>query len=100
MDFVFREGTISVKKDDPRVIGTGTDFTSDDEDREVLIALRTYRIAGVDEAAQELRLREPYAGNDEQGIGVAIGIKYVGEPWVVQVPTTLVYLGSRQLISE
>lgn len=94
VDFEFRPGTISVKKDSTLVAGTGTDFTADDKDREILIALRYYRIAEVDEEAQEIRLREPYAGEDQEAIGFAIGVKDVGEPWLVQVPTTLVHLRS------
>lgn len=99
-DFEFRAGTIGVRKDSDRVAGTGTDFRADDKDREILIALDYYRIAEVDEAAQEIRLREPYRRANQDGIGFAVGVKFVGEPWVVQVPTTLVHLtNSADLIS-
>jgi hypothetical protein len=99
-DFEFRPGTIAVQKDSPIVEGTGTDFRADDQDREILIALNYYRIAEVDEAAQRILLREPYAGNDQSGIGFAIGVKFVGEPWVVQLPTTLVLLTNADLIVQ
>lgn len=94
-DFELRPGKIAVQSGSAVVHGTGTDFTAADLDREILIALRYYRIAEVDEAAQTLRLREPYAGADAQGIGYAVGVQYVGEPWLVHVPTRLVYLSNR-----
>jgi hypothetical protein len=101
VNFEFRPGTINVEKNSELVIGEGTDFRSDDVDREILIALRYYRIAEVDEAAQKVRLRERYSGEDQSKIGFAIGVKFVGEPWLVQVPTSLVYLSSRDnIISE
>ncbi len=93
-DFEFRPGTIEVQANSTLVTGTGTDFRPDDTDREILIALKYYRIASVDETAQQIRLREPYRGSDQSGLGYAIGVKFVGEPWVVQVPTTLVHLRS------
>jgi|GEM_PF-2008105 hypothetical protein len=66
-----------------------------------MISLKYYRIAEVDEDGQRIWLREAYAGEDQEGIGFAIGVKYVGESWVVQVPTTLVHLsGNDELISE
>jgi hypothetical protein len=99
-DFEFRPGTISVHKNSPMVEGNGTDFREDDQDREILIALNYYRIAEVDVAAQKIRLREPYAGENKSDIGVAIGPKFVGEPWVVQVPTTLVLLTNADLITQ
>ncbi len=90
-DFVQRPGTISVTEDSNILIGTGTDFSKDDVDREILIHLESYRIAEF-VSATEIALREPYLGEDDTNIGVIMGIKYVGEPWVVEVPTSLVYL--------
>jgi hypothetical protein len=91
-DFEFRPGKLRVRNGDACVMGTGTDLREDDVDREILIALRYYRIAEVDVAAQTLRLSEPYGGEYDDAIGFAIGVKFVGEPWLVQVPTTLVHL--------
>ena len=91
-DFEFRPGTVSVHNGQALVTGTGTDLTEDDINREILIALRYYRIATVDAAAQTLTLSEPYGGEDDESLGFAIGVKFVGEPWLVQVPTTLVHL--------
>jgi hypothetical protein len=93
-DFEFREGTLSVTDGETLVTGTGTNFRTDDVDREILISLKSYRIAEVDEAAQQIQLREAYTGDDLDGIGFAVGVKFVGEPWVVQVPTDLVFLES------
>lgn len=91
-DFETRAGTVRVRRDDPVVRGTGTDLRDDDVDREILLDLNYYRIAAVDVAAQTLTLREPYAGDDHDATGFGIGVKFVGEPWLVQVPTTLVHL--------
>ena len=91
-DFEFRPGTLNVRNGQTLATGTGTDLREDDVDREILLALRYYRIAGVDVAAQTLRLSDPYGGEDDDAIGFAIGVKFVGEPWLVQVPTTLIHL--------
>lgn len=91
-DFTERPGTITVVKGSKKVIGDDeTDFTADDVDKEILIHLETYRIAAV-ENSQEIYLRDAYSGDDENGIGVSLGVKYVGEPWLVEVPTSLVML--------
>lgn len=96
-DFVEREGTISIAIGEKRVVGEGTDFSEDDVNREILINLESYRIAEWI-SPTEIMLREAYQGEaDVVSIGVALGVKYVGEPWVVQVPTSLVFL---QLESE
>ncbi len=91
-DFEFRPGTLRVRNGEALVTGSGTDLREDDVDREILIALRYYRIATVDVAAQTLRLNDVYGGEDDDAIGFAIGVKFVGEPWLVQVPTTLIHL--------
>jgi hypothetical protein len=93
-DFEFREGTLNVRKGQTLVSGNGTDFRADDVNREILILLKYYRIAEVDEDAQKIQLREAYTGDDRNGVGFAVGVKFVGEPWVVQVPTDLVFLES------
>jgi hypothetical protein len=91
-DFMPRKGKLLVRNGEDQVLGSGTDLIEEDIDREILIALQYYRIAEVDVAAQTLRLTEPYDGEDDDAIGFAIGVKFVGEPWLVQVPTTLVHL--------
>ena len=91
-DFEFRPGTVTVHHGSTLVAGTGTDLREDDVDREVLILLRYHRIAAVDVAAQTMRLREPFDGEDAEDVGFAVGVAFVGEPWLVQVPTTLLHL--------
>jgi|SRR5215213_1397571 len=100
-DFEFRKGKVTVRNGQTLVIGVGTDFRADDIDREILISLKYYRIAEVDEVAQHIQLRTPYSGDDLEGIGFAVGVRFVGEPWVVQVPTDLVFLeNGTELISR
>ncbi|MGK7397437.1 MAG: hypothetical protein ACNS62_22865 [Candidatus Cyclobacteriaceae bacterium M3_2C_046] len=89
-DFAERPGEITVSSNSKVVTGESTDFSEDDVDREILIHLESYRIAQVVSPA-EIRLREVYTG-ETTSLGVAVGVKYVGEPWVVQVPTSLVHL--------
>ncbi|MET0736224.1 MAG: hypothetical protein ABWY55_11375, partial [Microbacterium sp.] len=91
-DFESRPGTLRLRHDDADVQGSGTDLVGDDVDREILIQLQPYRIAEVDVAAQTLRLADPYEGEDEDAARFGVGVKFVGEPWLVQVPTTLVHL--------
>lgn len=95
-DFETREGTLAVTTGEKRVIGSGTDFTKEyDLDRELLVNLEVYRIAEV-LSATEITLREPYRGETATGLGYAIGVKFVGEPWVVEVPTSLVILSDKK----
>jgi hypothetical protein len=89
-EFIEREGTITVTNNSKVVNGENTDFTEDDVDREILLNLKSYRIAEFI-SANEIILRDPYLGEDTT-LGVSLGVKYVGEPWVVQVPTSLVHL--------
>lgn len=92
VDFEVRPGLVSVTEGQTLVIGDGTNFGVDDIDREILIARARYRIAEVDEVAQQISLRSPYPGVDQAGIGYGVGAKLVGEPWEVEIPTSLVVL--------
>src|SRR5690606_26201770 len=78
-DFVERPGTITVTKNSKQITGKDTDFTVDDVNREILINLESYRIAEVT-SENEIMLRKAYKGETDT-FGVAIGVKYVGEPW-------------------
>lgn len=94
-------GFIDVRNNNNLIVGHETDFHEDDRDREILVGLTYYRIAKVNEAKQEIELREPYAGDDKDAVGFPIGVKFVGEPCLVQVPTILLFLSRRDdLISE
>lgn len=86
-----RTGTIEVVNGANEVVGTGTDFSEQDTDREIIIALKSYRIAEVI-SETEILLREPYSGESQSELGFSIGVKFVGEPWTVTIPTNLVYL--------
>lgn len=86
-----REGTISVEKNSKIVKGKGTKFTKDDIDREIYIKSIQYRIAKVD-SSKQVALTEKYREENELDIAYAIGIKFVGVPWRIKIPTSLVYL--------
>jgi hypothetical protein len=95
--------------------GFKTSFSRDDENRELLIDGKRYRIRKVDEEKQVVTLSEPYRAEpskaapnppsddgDEESNGLPsmtreVGYwisqyKLVGEPWEVKIPTSLVYL--------
>jgi hypothetical protein len=88
-----RAGTLAVTQGSPAVTGTGTDFSPDDLDRRLTVAGRAYRIADVS-SPTSLTLSEAYRGPTRQGLRYTIGAKYIGEPWEVRVPTSLIYLQS------
>lgn len=100
-EFIERPGKIEVTKDSNIIQGKeGTDFTLDDVDREILINLKSYRIKAVDEANQLVTLNESFPDEDET-FGVSLGATYVGEPWMVTVPTSLVWLdGENNLFND
>ncbi|MDJ0592285.1 MAG: hypothetical protein QNJ72_20215, partial [Pleurocapsa sp. MO_226.B13] len=103
IDFSKREGTISVTKDNKDITGQDTKFVPDDVDREIVIRQKEdvqgkivirqkkYRIAKV-ESSTKLTLSENYTGETDNQVPYSIGLKIVGEPWEVKVPTSLVYL--------
>lgn len=91
IDFSKREGTISVTKDSKDVTGQDTKFIPDDVDREIVIKHKKYRIAKV-ESSTKLKLSENYTGETDNQVPYSIGLKLVGEPWEVKIPTSLVYL--------
>lgn len=86
------KGELSVKKDQTEVIGTGTEFTEeDDENRQIIIKGKTYRISRV-EALDRIHLKEKYEDADEDHVPYELGLKFVGEPWEIKIPTSLVWL--------
>lgn len=86
------EGTVTVQQDSPNVTGTDTAFDKDrDTDREIHIAGAKYRITTVT-SATDITLMKNYSGPSATGLSYALGVKYVGEPWEVRVPTSLVIL--------
>ncbi len=103
IDFSKREGTISVTKDSKDVTGQDTKFIPDDVDREIVIwqkqdvngkiviRQKKYRIAKV-ESSTKLTLSKNYTGETDNQVPYSIGLKIVGEPWEVKIPTSLVYL--------
>lgn len=89
--FADRKGTVAVVKGSTSVTGTGTAFANDDADREIMIAGKRYRIATVQSPTQ-LTLRNAYTGTSDPAARYAMGLKLIGEPWDVDVATSLVLL--------
>ncbi len=94
------EGTISIEHDSKIAVGNGTKLKKDDIDREIIIDLKSYRIRYIDvNDPQKITLDRKYKSDktdpDEQNLeneGFWLGAKFVGEPWLVEVPTSLVIL--------
>lgn len=84
-------GQVTVKHESDEVTGTDTRFMPDDVDREIVIDGKPYRIAEV-RSAISIRLTKEYVGSSRTRIPYALGAKFVGEPWEVTVPTSLVFL--------
>ena len=91
-DFTLGTGTISVTQNNATVTGTDTDFDLErDTDREIIIAGVRYRISRVD-SATSIELSTQYEGVTATNLTYSFGVRFVGEPWEVKVPTSLVYL--------
>jgi hypothetical protein len=85
-------GVLAVVQGSPDVDGTDTDFDPErDSDREIHIDGVKYRIASVS-SPTNISLTEPYAGANASELAYSLGVRYIGEPWEVRVPTTLVRL--------
>lgn len=84
-------GVISVTKGSADVTGKGTEFTSDDVNRRIIIAGVTYVIKTV-AGPEAITLTAPYAGDSATDLGYATGGVLVGQPWEVTMPTALVKL--------
>ena len=91
-------GTVSVMKNNPNVTGSGTAFSTDDENRRIQIAGRTYVIRTVVDE-QNIKLTTDYPGNPDTGLAYSMGGKLVGESWEVKLPTNLVKLDNSLPIS-
>lgn len=85
-------GTISVVQSSREVSGNLTVFDAErDNNREIFIHGMKYFIESVSSPTQ-LQLSRPYEGNTENDISYSFGLQYIGEPWEVRIPTSLVYL--------
>jgi hypothetical protein len=85
------EGSLSVTQGNSTVTGTDTDFDEDDVDRRITIEGQRYRIAEVT-SSTNLTLTEVYRGSTKTNARYSTGVKYVGAPWEVRIPTSLVIL--------
>ncbi len=83
--------TLSVTTNSAQITGSGTNFIDDHIDREIVIEGERYRITSVD-SPTSLNLTEGYRGDDNGSARYSIGVKFVGQPWDVRVPTSLVVL--------
>jgi hypothetical protein len=91
-------GRLSVTKDSSQVTGVDTEFTSDDENKRILIRGKTYVIKQVI-GPTEIQLTKPYQDETETGVGYSLGPKLVGEPWEVKLPTELVILDQNNTLA-
>jgi hypothetical protein len=85
------DGTLTVTQGSTSVTGSGTAFDADDEDRSITIDGERYRIDTV-ASPTDLTLRDVYRGSTRPAARYTIGAKYMGEPWEVRIPTSLVML--------
>ncbi len=93
------KGRLTVKKDDPKVIGTETEFTWNDENKRIIIKGRTYVIKQVVSPTQ-IQLTEKFIGANESDVRYSMGAKLVGEPWEVKLPTDLVMIDEHKTLTE
>lgn len=91
-------GTLSVTKDKPEVVGSGTAFSSDDVNRRISIGGSTFVIKSVTDE-QNIKLTGNYTGRNDSGLAYSMGGKLVGESWEVKLPTSLVKLDNSLPIS-
>jgi hypothetical protein len=84
-------GTLSVKKNSAAITGSGTVFTTEDENKRIIIGGVTYVIKTVQDS-ESITLATLYSGESANGLGYAVGGKLVGQPWEVKLPTDLVKL--------
>ena len=69
-----------------------------DQDRELLVNYKVYRIVKVEQAAPgdpyawNIAIDRPYPEASATNLKYAVGARYVGAPWEVVIPTELVYL--------
>jgi hypothetical protein len=86
------EGTINVTQGDSTVVGVGTAFDEErDVNREIHIAGVKYRIVSVT-SGTDIELSSTYRDPSATGLPYALGVRYMGLPWEVRVPTSLVAL--------
>jgi hypothetical protein len=85
-------GRIAVQQGATAVTGTDTAFDKLlHEGREMVIRDRVHRVAEV-VSTTDLRLEHPYPDATGSDLTYSFGARYVGDPWEVRVPTSLVYL--------
>ncbi len=86
------EGSIDVTQGSANVTGTDTNFIEDFfVGREIQILGVKYTITAVS-TPEAITLDRPYEGATAGGVPYVLGVQYVGEPWQVRVPTSLVFL--------
>lgn len=90
-DDVDGDGTVALTNGDDVVVGTGTEFTSEDVNRRIRFGMRTRVIRSV-EGPDRIRLTTAYDGPSDPQASYALGPRLVGAPWEVRVPTDLVML--------
>jgi hypothetical protein len=113
-DYTDRAGLIAAQKDNNQLQLTQSslywDFVNDqpstlaianDIDREILVDFKIYRIVAIDDAGAAdhmswtITIDPPFSDADKINLKHAVGAVFIGAPWEVVVPTTLVYLRNK-----
>jgi hypothetical protein len=93
------KGRLSVTKGNAQVIGTGTAFITDDENKRIIIHGHTYVIDTVTDLTH-IQLSETYLDVTDSNVRYSLGAKLVGEPWEVKLPTDLVMIDEHKTLAE
>ena len=91
-------GTLSVIKDSANIQGAETEFSKNDENRQITIKGHSYVIKSVDEPTQKIILTTKYADENDTDVKYTLGGILVGQPWEITLPTNLVKLDDSLVI--
>ncbi len=93
------KGRLTVQKDVTKVTGIETEFIDSDENKRIIIKDKTYVISEVI-SPTEIHLTQKYLDESERGVRYSIGVKLVGNPWEVKLPTDLVMIDEYKTLPE
>jgi len=85
------KGLINVIAGNAIITGEETEFRPDDENKRIIINGKTYVIKKVN-SSEELELTTAFEEDTGNAVRYSFGGKLVGQPWVIKLPTNLIYL--------